>query len=137
MAKEVIRSRKLQTIYEYFSDYTEQELDDLIFELPTEDKLIIRSRFGNDLHNPIVQKDWNREKSGKYYGSVLPKMKKKLLNKASDSISVEQNLEFSEAALEEKVDHSAQLLQLRKHLKLIKKYVILLRYLLISYIMNC
>ena len=91
--------RKLQTIYEYFSDYTEQEIDDLIFDLPAEDKLIIRSRFGNDLHNPIVQKDWNREKSGKYYGSVLPKMKKKLLNKTSDSISVEQNLEIIEATI--------------------------------------
>lgn len=107
--------RKLQTIYEYFSDYTEQEIDDLIFDLPAENKLIIRSRFGNDLHNPIVQKDWNREKAGKYYGSVLPKMKKKLLNKTSDSISVEQNLETIGATIEEeKIDYSAQLLQLLK-----------------------
>ena len=107
--------RKLQTIYEYFSDYTEQEIDDLIFDLPAENKLIIRSRFGNDLHNPIVQKDWNREKAEKYYGSVLPKIKKKLLNKTSDSISVEQNLETIGATIEEeKIDYSAQLLQLLK-----------------------
>ena len=40
--------KKLKTIYEYFSDYSEQEIEDLIHSLPVEDKLIIRDRYGND-----------------------------------------------------------------------------------------
>lgn len=45
--------RKLQTIYEYLSDYTEKEIDDAIFNLSMDDKLIIRERYGEDLHNPL------------------------------------------------------------------------------------
>ena len=60
-----IMGRKLQTIYEYFSDYTEKQIDDMIYGLSIDEKLIIRSRFGNDLHNPSPQKNWSKENSEK------------------------------------------------------------------------
>lgn len=40
--------------------------------------MVIKSRFGNDLHNPSSQSDWGKENSNKYYGSIIPKMKRRL-----------------------------------------------------------
>ena len=94
--------RKLQTIYEYFSDYTEQQIDDMIYGLSIDEKLIIRSRFGNDLHNPSPQKNWSKENSEKYYGTIVPKQVEQ------DNRLVQQKSEI------EVVDYSAQLLQLLK-----------------------
>ena len=113
--------RKLQTIYEYFSDYTEQQIDDMIYGLSIDEKLIIRSRFGNDLHNPSPQKNWSKENSEKYYGTIVPKMKR-LLSKDSkniDSVDLPKQVEQDNRLVQQKseievVDYSAQLLQLLK-----------------------
>ena len=113
--------RKLQTIYEYFSDYTEQQIDDMIYGLSIDEKLIIRSRFGNDLHNPSPQKNWSKENSEKYYGTIVPKMKR-LLTKDSkniDSVDLPKQVEQDNRLVQQKseievVDYSAQLLQLLK-----------------------
>ena len=119
--KGVIMGRKLQTIYEYFSDYTEQQIDDMIYGLSIDEKLIIRSRFGNDLHNPSPQKNWSKENSEKYYGTIVPKMKR-LLSKDSkniDSVDLPKQVEQDNRLVQQKseievVDYSAQLLQLLK-----------------------
>lgn len=64
--------RKLQTIYEYFSDYSEEQINDMLSYLSLEEKLIIQSRFGNNLHNPIPQDDWGEKKSTKLKdGSII------------------------------------------------------------------
>ena len=113
--------RKLQTIYEYFSDYTEKQIDDMIYGLSIDEKLIIRSRFGNDLHNPSPQKNWSKENSEKYYGTIVPKMKR-LLSKDSkniDSVDLPKQVEQDNRLVQQKseievVDYSAQLLQLLK-----------------------
>ena len=68
--------RKLQTIYEYFSDYSEEQLNDMFSYLSLEEKLIIQSRFGNNLHNPIRQDDWGEKNSKKYNGSKVTKKKR-------------------------------------------------------------
>lgn len=80
--------RKLQTIYEYFSDYSEEQINDMLSYLSLEEKLIIQSRFGNNLHNPIPQDDWGEKNSKKYYGSIVPKMKRLLLK---NSIAINTN----------------------------------------------
>ena len=113
--------RKLQTVYEYFSDYTEKQIDDMIYGLSIDEKLIIRSRFGNDLHNPSPQKNWSKENSEKYYGTIVPKMKR-LLTKDSkniDSVDLPKQVEQDNRLVQQKseievVDYSAQLLQLLK-----------------------
>jgi len=68
--------RKLQTIYEYFSEYTPNEIEDAIFSLPIAEMVIIRDRYGNDLKNPKTSDKWNKEKSLKFYGTVIPKLKR-------------------------------------------------------------
>lgn len=70
--------RNLQTIYEYFSDYTEEQVNNVIYGLSVDEILVIKSRYGNDLHNPLSQSDWEKENSNKYYGSIIPKMKRRL-----------------------------------------------------------
>lgn len=70
--------RNLQTIYEYFSDYTEEQVNNVIYGLSVDEILVIKSRYGNDLHNPSSQSDWEKENSNKYYGSIIPKMKRRL-----------------------------------------------------------
>lgn len=70
--------RKLQTIYEYFSDYTEEQINSVVYGLSVDEILVIKSRYGNDLHNPSLQSDWEKENSNKYYGSIIPKMKRRL-----------------------------------------------------------
>lgn len=92
--------RNLQTIYEYFSDYTEEQVNNVIYGLSVDEILVIKSRFGNDLHNPSSQSDWEKENSNKYYGSIIPKMKRRLAKLLEQEKDVD--------------DHQAHLLQLIK-----------------------
>ena len=92
--------RKLQTIYEYFSDYTEEQINSVVYGLSVDEILVIKSRFGNDLHNPSSQSDWGKENSNKYYGSIIPKMKRRLAKLLEQEKDVD--------------DHQAHLLQLIK-----------------------
>ncbi len=73
--------RRIQTLYEYFSDYSEKEIDDMIFDLSIGEKLLVRDRYGDDLHNPIRSTAFTIEKKGKFYSTLLPKMKKLLVER--------------------------------------------------------
>ena len=113
--------RRLQTIYEYFSDYSVQEIDDMIHSLSSEEKLIIRSRYGNDFHNPQPSENWGKENSKKYYGKLIPKMKR-LLSKeietqptASEPEQTGHSIIISETPKTKVIDYSSQLLQLLKN----------------------
>ena len=92
--------RNLQTIYEYFSDYTEEQVNNVIYGLSVDEILVIKSRYGNDLHNPSSQSDWEKENSNKYYGSIIPKMKRRLAKLLEQEKDVD--------------DYQTQLLQLIK-----------------------
>lgn len=81
--------RKLQTIYEYLSDYTEKEIDDAIFNLSMDDKLIIRERYGEDLHNPLPRQGWNNDLSAKFYGSIIPRLRSVLLQNRKNNTKEE------------------------------------------------
>lgn len=70
--------RKIQTIYEYFSDYKVEEIDEIIRNLPIEEKIIISDRYGSDLHNPKTSENWTRESSNIFYKKIIPKIKKLL-----------------------------------------------------------
>lgn len=71
-------AKKLQTIYEYFNNYTKEEIDTTISKLTEEEKELIRLRYGNDLNNPTTSKEWNKEKNSKFYYNLIPLMKKML-----------------------------------------------------------
>ena len=71
--------KSLQTIYEYFSSYTKEQVDTMLEKLSEEEKALITLRYGEDLHNPISGK-LNKEETNKFYGSLIPKMKRLLAN---------------------------------------------------------
>ena len=58
---------KLQSIYEYFKNYTKEQIDEKLITI----------RYGKDLNNPVSSKLTNKQ-TNKFYGTLLPKMKKLL-----------------------------------------------------------
>lgn len=70
--------RALKTIYSYFPDFTRQDIDLFILSLPEDEKELIRLRYGNDLENPVTDKCWSKESSKRFYGYLIPKMKRSL-----------------------------------------------------------
>lgn len=72
-------ARELQTIYQYFKDYTKEQVDAMIEKLSEEEKELIVIRYGEDLNNPVSGK-LNKEQYTKFYGSLIPKMKRLLAN---------------------------------------------------------
>ena len=85
--------RKLQTIYEYFSDYSKEEIVNVILMLTSDEKSVILKRYGWDLHNPVTSDTWTKEDSKNFYGKIIPKIRK-LLNeqkKIQNFNTVEEN----------------------------------------------
>lgn len=72
-------ARELQTIYQYFKDYTKEQVDAMLEKLSEEEKALIRIRYGEDLNNPVSGK-LDKEQYAKFYGSLVPKMKRLLAN---------------------------------------------------------
>ena len=68
-------SRKVQTIYEYFSEYSKEMIDKVISNLSTEEKELLTIRYGEDLHNPCPKEEWNNNKNHyQFYKLLLPKI---------------------------------------------------------------
>lgn len=70
--------KKLKTIYEYLCKYTEKEIDDMIYDLSLDEKILIRDRYGDDLHNPVENDSFTQRKRQRYYAYLVPKMKRLL-----------------------------------------------------------
>ncbi|MDD6879334.1 MAG: sigma-70 family RNA polymerase sigma factor [bacterium] len=70
---------KLQTIYEYFSSYTKEQVDAMLEKLTEEERMLITLRYGEDLNNPTPIK-LSREQINKFYGVLIPKMRRLLSN---------------------------------------------------------
>lgn len=68
---------KLHTIYQYLSDYTKKQIDEMIESLSEEDRELIKRRYGDNLDNPVVSK-LTQEELSRFYGSLVPKMKRHL-----------------------------------------------------------
>ena len=65
---------KLGSIYELFKDYTKEEVDNIINYLSSEEKELIKKRYGDDLSNPKNNKDFSKEDRVEFYGCLKPKM---------------------------------------------------------------
>lgn len=85
--------RRLQTIYEYLSDYQENEINAAINNLSLEEKLVVEKRYGEDLHNPKTCEDWNSLLAAKFYGNIIPKLKGVLEERSKYTITIENNSE--------------------------------------------
>lgn len=70
-------SKKAQSIYEYFNEYTKEQIDEAINSLTEEERLLVYKRYGNNLTNPVKAK-LTKEENDKFYGSIIPKIKRKL-----------------------------------------------------------
>lgn len=78
--EESVTSRRLKTIYEYFNKYTRDQINEMLSKLSEEEKLLILLRYGTNLDDPISSDEWDKKKSNQYYGKLVPKMKKLLVN---------------------------------------------------------
>ena len=114
--KEKKNMKKIKTIYEYFDNYSIQEIDEILEKLTDEEKELIKLRYGNDLHNPVAT-SLNKELTNKFYGTLIPKIKKLLSNKngeqteikkikkASKTIEVQNNeINSSQNKIQESID---------------------------------
>ena len=70
-------SKKIKSIYEYFYEYTKEQIDEAINSLTEEERLLVYKRYGNNLTNPVKTK-LTKEENDKFYGSIIPKIKRKL-----------------------------------------------------------
>ena len=69
-------SRKLQTIYEYFKEYSEEMIDNVISNLSTDEKILLIIRYGEDLHNPCPKEEWSNNKyRNQFYKVLIPKIR--------------------------------------------------------------
>ena len=71
--------KKLQTIYEYFKEYTKEQVDEMLTKLTEKERELVMIRYGEDLNNPVSTK-LTKEQTDKFYGSLVPKMKRLLSN---------------------------------------------------------
>ena len=77
---EIKEKKKLKTIYEYFSDYTKEQIDEVLNTLNDNEKQLIYLRFGNDLNYPQLS-ELTLDKKDKFYGLLVPKMRRLLKSK--------------------------------------------------------
>lgn len=77
--KEKEEMSKLQTIYQYFKDYTKEQVDAMLEKLTEEEKELITARYGEDLNNPTPGK-LSKEQTNKFYRSLVPMMRRLLSN---------------------------------------------------------
>ena len=69
------KGRKVQSIYELFKDYSKEEINEMLSKLNDEDKELLIKRYGNDLENPMIKKDFTDDDRKCFYGKLLPKMR--------------------------------------------------------------
>ena len=78
--KPIYKNRKLKTIYEYFSDFSKEEIDNMLSQLNEDEKELVRMRYGDDLEHPVTDPSWSKKSSYNFYHSLVPKMKRALQN---------------------------------------------------------
>lgn len=91
-------NRKLATIYENFSDYTELEIDKMIANLTDEERSILIDRYGNNFHIKNSSENWEQKKTNVFYEKLVPKMKKMLSsnNYINNELQLSYNSNFDD-----------------------------------------
>lgn len=87
--KEEKKPRKIKTIYELLIGYSKEEINEEIAELPDSQKEIIRIRYGDDLNNPVSERNLTKKELTTLYSAIIPKIRIKLSKKRSDEIKEE------------------------------------------------
>lgn len=94
-SKEVEKSmgKKLKSIYEYFKEYSETEIDNMLLKLTDEEKELIKFRYGENLHQPQKAESWTHDNNDTFYGTLVPKMKRLLVNQMKKEKANNKNSE--------------------------------------------
>lgn len=98
--------KPLQTIYKLLEKYSksEEDINSVIDALPEEDKTITLARYGGNLTDPIENKNFSQEMFKRFYGNILPKIKRELkrkngsINKDQTNTNNSNNQEITSAA---------------------------------------
>lgn len=75
-------ARKIKSLYEHFLDYSEDSINQVLYSLSDEERLLLLDRYGYDLKNPKITDHWNSLKSKQFYDCLLPKIKRMLIKNA-------------------------------------------------------
>ncbi len=79
------KMNKIPTIYQYFKEYSKEQVDEMISNLSIDDKTLLLLRYGNDLSNP-VKTDITKSQINKFYNNLVPKMRKMLIDGSTSKI---------------------------------------------------
>lgn len=98
-------ARKPQTIYQYFNEYSEELIDNVISNLSTDEKILLIIRYGEDLHNPCPKEEWNNNKYRyQFYKVLIPKIRTLLeAEKEKEYDMVKENEEESKNIVQESI----------------------------------
>lgn len=72
------KGRRIKSIYELLNEYSKEEIDLMLEKLTANDKILLEKRYGKDLENPRSNSDFNTSDKNRFYGLLLPKMKRLL-----------------------------------------------------------
>ena len=88
----------LQTIYEYFRDYTKEQVDVMLTKLTEEEKELLIIRYGKDLNHPVSTK-LTKEQTNKFYGILVPKMRRLLSNPTGERKPRQKNEKVQQSVI--------------------------------------
>ena len=80
------KRKKLQTIYEDFNEYTKEEIDFVLSQLPEDDMPFIIGRYGSDFNERSIS-TLNYDQSLRFYAHTRPKIKRRLLSLRNKKIN--------------------------------------------------
>lgn len=63
-----------RTIYDYFSEYSKEEVDFVLLNLSEKEKYLIKLRYGEDLEHPVMSSSFTMQKSKIFTYILLPKI---------------------------------------------------------------
>ena len=100
-------SKKYNTIYDQFNNYTKEEVDNAIAKLSSEDKMLLLKRCNGSLENPSSE-HLSKEEITKIYGSIFPKIKRLLANPNSTPRKRKKTVETSLKSEAQSVSNSKE-----------------------------
>ena len=114
------RGSLLKSIYEYFDDFSREDIDSVLDDLNEFDKNLVFLRYGEDLDNPVSTTLFGEEETKKFYGALVPRMRKKLYAlqeeaKPNNKNNIKQDIFLTESLVTElNRDEYTKLIQILK-----------------------
>ena len=89
---------KVKTIYEYLSDYTKEEIDEVIGKLLDKDRELLRLKYGDDLDNPVlIVSDKQQAKLDYNFYNLIRKIKRLLVKARNSREIIEDSQDMGKA----------------------------------------